>query len=215
MTSTQKLPGEDKRKKALAFYRRIGSAGWNKSDYFTDIRKFPPLRRWISAKLPVRRGSILSLGCGTGELERFLTSEGHRVVGLDLSLDMLRRAARLGSGNLLRADAHALPFRAASFDAVVLPESIGHLELGHAIPEMAGVLKAGGWLLLTTYPGHRPVHGSYTKYSCGELAAQLARSGFAVKDKDKRFLRPGRKVIREVASESEADLVFLMASKGD
>jgi SAM-dependent methyltransferase len=209
--STPKLASDDKRKKALAFYRRIGSVGWGKSEYFTDIRKVPLLRSWISEKLPVQRGSVLSVGCGTGELERFLTRAGHRVVGLDLSLEMLRRAARLGSGNLLRADAHALPFRAASFDAVVLPESIGHLELGQAFPEIAQVLKQRGWLLLTNYSSDRPVHPSYARHSCEQLAAQLSRAGFGVEDK--RFLCPRRKLIKEVDVEADSDLVFLMARK--
>ncbi len=206
---------KERRDQALAFYRRIGSTGWDKSDYFTDIRKFPLLRNWISKKLPVHRGSVLSLGCGTGELERFLTQEGHPVVGLDLTLEMLRRASRRGSGGLVQADAHALPFRAAAFDAVVLPESIGHLELGRAIPEMARVLKTRGWLLLTTYSAHRPVHRSYAKYSCEELAAQMAKAGFDVMDKDKRFLRPGRKAIKEAGSEPDSDLVFWIARRKD
>ncbi len=202
-----------RRDRALAFYRRIGSLGWGKSEYFTDIRKFPLLRRWISEKLPLRRVSILSLGCGTGELERFLTQEGHRVVGLDLTLEMLARAANLGSTRLVRADAHALPFRAACFDAIVLPESIGHLELSRAMSEMARVLQTGGRLLLTNYSAHRPVHPSYAKYGCEELAAQLTRSGFDVNDKDKRFLRTGRKVIKEVDCEAGSDLVFLIARR--
>jgi ubiquinone/menaquinone biosynthesis C-methylase UbiE len=200
---------KQRRNQALAFYRRIGSTGWDKSGYFTDIRKFPLLRNWISKRLPVYRGSVLSLGCGTGELERFLTQEGHRVVGLDLTLEMLRRASRRGSGGLVQADAHALPFRAAAFDAVVLPESIGHLELGRAIPEMNRVLKIRGWLLLTTYSAHRSVHRSYARYSHEQISIQLDKAGFGVKDL--RFLKSTRRAVKEVASDAQSDLVFLLA----
>src|SRR2546427_10739701 len=84
--------------KTAAFSRRIGIKGWRKSNYFTDTWRYPLLRRWLSARLPVRKGLVLSVGCGTGELERELSEEGgHRVIGLDLSFEMLRAARRLGS----------------------------------------------------------------------------------------------------------------------
>mgnify|MGYP001574878948 FL=1 len=64
--------------------------------------------RRLARELPgVAGGPILELGCGTGRLLAPLARDGHRVVGLDLSPAMLRRAqarvARLGSTARRRA----------------------------------------------------------------------------------------------------------------
>jgi ubiquinone/menaquinone biosynthesis C-methylase UbiE len=65
----------------------------------------------------------LDLSCGTGNYALALAERGARVVGVDLSEPMLRRAAakaRLAGAAiaLVRADAGALPFRARTFDLV-------------------------------------------------------------------------------------------------
>ena len=65
-------------------------------------------------------GRCLDLGCGTGVNLHRLTNAGWSVVGVDLSSDQLRRARdRAPAGvELVQADATALPFADASFDAV-------------------------------------------------------------------------------------------------
>lgn len=78
--------------------------------------------------LPLRsRDRVLDLGCGCGWPGLHLAERhGCRVVGADLPMDGLVRAGinaeTKGIGGLLdrvRASARALPFRTASFDAVV------------------------------------------------------------------------------------------------
>src|SRR5207302_1994105 len=66
-------------------------------------------------------GHCLDLGCGTGRAIPALLAAGWSVVGTDVSADQLR-AAREYAGDrvqFVRADAHALPFEAGEFDAVV------------------------------------------------------------------------------------------------
>src|SRR5580658_1795147 len=84
------------------FYRRVGVQGWRKSSYSTDTWKYPLLRRWIMDQLTRRGRRILSVGCGTGELERGLRERRYRVVGLDFSFEMLQTAARQGDRALVQ-----------------------------------------------------------------------------------------------------------------
>jgi SAM-dependent methyltransferase len=46
------------------------------------------------------RAHVLDLGCGEGRDSIFLAGRGHEVIGLELSLDGLRKAARLGVSGL-------------------------------------------------------------------------------------------------------------------
>ena len=81
---------------------------------------------WVMSHLPRRtRLDIIDVGCGPGVVARELGHAGHRSVGVDLSWGMLEgacRTARSGGHNLAAvvADASALPFPAATFDAVLL-----------------------------------------------------------------------------------------------
>jgi malonyl-CoA O-methyltransferase len=89
----------------------------------------------------------LDAGCGTGRYARLLLARGARVVGVDLSDEMLCRA-RASGARLIRADLRALPLRSSSFDIVVSGLALGDVpELGEAVAEMARVLRPGGRLV--------------------------------------------------------------------
>jgi SAM-dependent methyltransferase len=65
-------------------------------------------------------GRCLDIGCGTGVAIPVLEVLGWNVVGVDSSPGMLERARlRSESAELLLAEANALPFEDASFDAAV------------------------------------------------------------------------------------------------
>jgi SAM-dependent methyltransferase len=83
---------------------------------------------WMIAHLP-RTHQVLEVGCGTGHFSRYLASRSLRVVGLDRSPGMLT-ALQKGDPRILgvQADAHRLPFRDGTVDAVLLVTSLEFLE---------------------------------------------------------------------------------------
>lgn len=195
------------------FYRQIGTHGWRESDYFTFSVRSPVLRRWIAAQLPAKRMEILSVGCGTGEVENHLSELRHQVVGLDLSHPMLQRASRNGLGLPVQADARFLPFGSASFDTVMFLESIGHLPLDDVFKESRRVLKKRGRLLVTTYAGHLAVHPRYSKFRMGKIADRLVDAGFRIDEQ--RYLDAKQSKVIEMASEHQATLLYVMSTRQD
>jgi ubiquinone/menaquinone biosynthesis C-methylase UbiE len=63
-------------------------------------------------------GTMLEVGVGTAHFARWFESFGIQCVGLDLSPLMLKEAKKIWNGNLIRGDAHHLPFREKTFDLV-------------------------------------------------------------------------------------------------
>jgi SAM-dependent methyltransferase len=195
---------------ALAFFGQIARQGWD-TKHFTFTCRFPALRKWLAAQL-VKPSCLLAIGCGKGELEKTFEKLQHKVVSLDLSLPMLRAAARrYGLKALVQADAHDLPFASASFDFVLLPESLGYLQADVAFREAARVLKKRGRLMITTYPPHLSAHSVYKKRSLGEIAVLLHQAGMVVAQY--RFLTIKRAAIGEDLSEEECDLLYVVAKK--
>ena len=91
---------------------------------------------------------VLDAGCGGGRVFRYNLHSPARIVGID------RTEEPRGNPNIdrpVRGDIGALPFRDASFDAVLASHVMEHLpQPGRAVAEMARVLKPGGIVLLLT-----------------------------------------------------------------
>jgi SAM-dependent methyltransferase len=107
-------------------------------------------------------GKVLDLGCGTGELARFLSAAGFRVTGCDISASMLAGAVAAPGGTVewvrLNLDWQVLPFPAAAFDAVVASSVLEYVSSpSQALAECARVLRPGAVMLATVPDLRHPV----------------------------------------------------------
>jgi ubiquinone/menaquinone biosynthesis C-methylase UbiE len=95
--------------------------------------------------------TCLEVGVGTGRIALPLVEEGVRVVGVDISAEMLRKlvAARLGGWpQVAIADATRLPFADATFGSAIASHVL-HLipRWRSAVAEMLRVVRPGGVLV--------------------------------------------------------------------
>ncbi len=96
---------------------------------------------------------VLDVACGAGRHARALDAAGARVIGLDLSASLLRRARHVTRAPLVRADMRWLPIRPRSMDLTVnLFTSFGYFERDeeHAavLAGMAATVRPQGWFML-------------------------------------------------------------------
>ncbi len=91
---------------------------------------------------------VLELGVGTGRIALPVVAAGGSVIGIDLAAGMLHVAQRRGMQQLVRGDIACLPFRSATFDAV-LAVHVLHLVVDWrgALAEAVRVLQPGGVLV--------------------------------------------------------------------
>lgn len=124
-----------------------------------------PLDRELLASLAKEtagQGWICDLGCGPGQIARFLRDRGADVFGLDLSHGMLCEATRLNPDiAFLQADMTRLALSDASLAAVAAFYSIVHAKgdvLRTIVGEIARVLRPNGPLLLAFHVGDETLH---------------------------------------------------------
>ncbi|GAC1558396.1 MAG: class I SAM-dependent methyltransferase [Beijerinckiaceae bacterium] len=117
-------------------------------------------RRAAAAAASRPGGQVLDVGVGTG-LALPMFSRGTRLVGVDLSEPMLRRAAARAAREkltdvegLVVMDATRLAFPDASFDAVVAPYVLTVVpDPAATLDELLRVVKPGGEIVLVNHVG--------------------------------------------------------------
>jgi len=108
-------------------------------------------RRRAVRSLAAGRGAlVVDLGCGTGDLVADVARTGARVVGVDVSAQMMAHGrGRMPEAHFVRADAQRLPFADASFDAAVSGFALRNFSaIPDALAETARILKPGGRLAI-------------------------------------------------------------------
>lgn len=155
-----------------------------------------------TAKLPQTPMSILDLGCGYGRHAIWLGSLGHSVTGVDMDETRARALARFAredrSVAALVADAtHTLPFRAGSFDLVL----VVHFVPPELVKLTTPILRPSGYLIVETFGGNG---GNWrTLPPPGRFRAELG-GAFDILEYQERLVGP---------TKSEAVSVKLVARK--
>ncbi len=147
------------------------------------------------AEAGIRRGGVaVDVGCGTGRALlplRMAVGPAGAAIALDITPEMLnvaRPAATLAGASLVLGDARALPFPAASVDAVFAAGLVNHLpETEAGLRELARVTRPGGLLVLFHPSGRAALaarHGHALSpdepLAEGPLRRSTAAAGWAV-----------------------------------
>jgi SAM-dependent methyltransferase len=97
---------------------------------------------------------VIEIGCGDGQMVRFMTAQGASVIGIDpgpRQLEKARAAAAAGGERYIAGVGERLPLPDASADLVVFVNSLHHVpvaEQASALQEAARVLVDGGALYI-------------------------------------------------------------------
>ena len=99
--------------------------------------------------------TVLDVGCGPGIVVEALAKQGGKVVGIDVTPEMIQQGRqRCGQAGLANAEfilgpAETLPFPSGSFDGVVSRLALHHVsDPAKVVGEMSRVLRSGGRMVL-------------------------------------------------------------------
>lgn len=136
-------------------------------DKYRIAAGFDQLVKYIDQVVKDKNGSILEVGCGTGNYLSKLAQIYKRVCGLDLNEGMLKKCQEkvkdLSNTELKLGSAQNIPYDSASFDVVIAIQTIHHYGCDENrvafFKEARRVLKEGGRLIINyTEPHQMPYH---------------------------------------------------------
>ncbi|HEX5716123.1 MAG TPA: class I SAM-dependent methyltransferase [Thermoanaerobaculia bacterium] len=131
---------------------------------FTELEQKPLDRHLLNRFAEAVRGQgwVVDLGCGPGQIAKYLRDQGVSVIGVDLSAEMIKVAGNLCPGIDFRVgDMRRLDFDDASLAGVVAFYSIVHFdpaELDAVFRELRRVLCQDGLVLISFHVGDHVVH---------------------------------------------------------
>jgi SAM-dependent methyltransferase len=139
---------------------------------------------------------ICDLGCGPGQIARYLHRQGAQTLGVDLSPGMIAEAQRLNPEiPFHQGDMLSLPDPDNSWGGIAAFYCIIHIpreRIADALREMKRVLKPGGVLLITFHIGdevkhldewwEQQVNLDFAFYQPAEMEAWLEEAGFELEE---------------------------------
>lgn len=171
--------------------------------HFLNELDHKPFDRELLDKFAVQlktEGRVCDLGCGPGQIARYLYQQGVDVIGVDLSPQMVEHAQKLHPNiPFQQADMRSLPFENQALAGIAAFYSIIHIprtEVPMVLQELRRVLKPTGLLLLSFHIGDHVVHLDewwgeqvsldFAFFTSDELKGYLTASGFSVEQADER-----------------------------
>lgn len=173
-----------------------------------DELKDKPLDRQLLDRLAERtmgQGVVCDLGCGPGQVARYLQERGAEVMGLDAAAGMITLARQLNP---------AIPFVQGNMLALTVPDSawagiaafyslihIHRADMPQVLAELKRVLQPGGVMLLSFHIGdemihldewwEKPVNLDFYFFQPAEMTDFLTQAGFVLEETIEREPYPG------------------------
>lgn len=160
-------------------------------DSYQEKVVLPNLMRIVS---PKKGELILDLACGQGYFTGKLAEVGARIVGADISSELISKAKnRLRDIEFSVAPAHKLPYQNASFDTVTCVLAIQNIaELDQTFAEAKRVLKPHGRLVMVlNHPAFRVPQASDWTYDEKTKSQSRVVSKYLSEIKAKIDMHPG------------------------
>ena len=167
-------------------------------EIFNELEHKPLDRALLDRLAESVRGSgpICDLGCGPGQVARYLSTKGVDVFGIDLSAGMVEQALQLNPGiDFRQGDMSSLEDEPDSWGGISAFYSIIHIpreEMVDALSELKRVLRPGGVMLLAFHVGQEKIHRDewwgeevsldFLMFGADEIGAYLKRAGFEVEE---------------------------------
>ena len=184
--SDDPLLRQDAERVAGVLANRAADQNWADSVAGDMERHYSPGRTWEAlarTALPLlETGDVLDIASGDGVLAELLSPHAKRYICVDTSARVVaaagERLRRFPNVEVREGDMHALPFKDASFDIVVLMHALTYsTKPAQAVAEAARVLRRGGRLLLSSLARHehRSVVEAYGHVNLGFSEKELRK----------------------------------------
>ena len=151
---------------------------------------------------PLQGKTFVDIGCGTGRWIEHARSQGARILGLDPSPEMLRKASERPAlpGNLIRADAVRLPLAAGIADIVVCSFAIAYADsLEDSAAEMNRISRPGARIFVTDLHPQAVAAGWKRSFRQGDRLYDLEHSVYREDELIEAFTLAGLTLERATA----------------
>jgi SAM-dependent methyltransferase len=165
---------------------------------------FAEVHRQVIHLIPAAPSRILDIGAGTGRDAAGFAAMGHRVTAVEPTAELRRRAKSLHPEPQIQwlddslPDLARLPERGKTFDVVMLTAVWMHLDepqRRRAMPRVAGLVRAGGLMMLSLRHGPVPPGRRMFEVTADETIRLAQEHGLRVilkyDDQDGLLGRPG------------------------
>ena len=176
-------------------YDRVAEQYAERFIHELDYKPFDRHLLTMLAELTQGQGIVCDIGCGPGQIARYLHEQGAEAMGVDLSPKMVEQARLLNPSQRFEvADMRTLPFKDGELAGITAFYSVIHIpreDVTSVLKEFRRVLKPDGWLLLTFHIGdevrhfdeffEQPVSLDFIFFQMAEMRGYLEAAGFTLK----------------------------------
>ena len=130
----------------------FGHPIWAKKDFQRETHNHFWKSRWQKVIKSWDDKVVVDIGCGFGHVLETISGNPALIIGIDISLEALKHAEKLGYTPLL-ADAQNLPLKSGFADIVTLNATLHHCDdVASTLKEAARLVKPGGLLITDLDP---------------------------------------------------------------